>query len=208
VLETFLERLKKSNTPTMGTALTASSALDSKGSTKTAHFHKNTSIKKSETIQPLPKWCRTDCPGLETIPLPNEGETAGCVHPVTGTWRRLEWLSRCPEAEKRTGHDRQGPATDHSGVTKAAGSTEEQSVYFAAAWPWIKEHKAALLAAGWTMAELVRRVKYRWPVGPWGLAWLPVWSKPGVVVTLGGKGGIVFTWRDGERTIKQTARPR
>ncbi len=46
--------------------------------------------------RPLPSWCRGDCPGLEVIPLPNEGDVAGCVHPITGAWRRLDWLTECP----------------------------------------------------------------------------------------------------------------
>ena len=56
----------------------------------------------TEAARPIPHWCRTDCPGLETIPLPNEGETAGCVHPVTGTWRRLDRLTECPAIRKAT----------------------------------------------------------------------------------------------------------
>lgn len=50
----------------------------------------------------LPRWCRSDCPGLETIPLAKEGDVAGCVNPVTGTWRRLDWLTECPAIEKAT----------------------------------------------------------------------------------------------------------
>jgi hypothetical protein len=82
--------------------------------------------------------------------------------------------------------------------------TEEQRSHFSAAWPWIKENKAELLAAGWTLASLVRRSKFRWPYGLWGVAWLPVWSKPGVVVALGPKGEITFTFSSGGRTITQS----
>ncbi len=46
-----------------------------------------------------PRWCRTDCPGLETLPLAGEGDVAGCVNPVTGTWRRLAWMGQCPATE-------------------------------------------------------------------------------------------------------------
>lgn len=49
-----------------------------------------------EATQSLPHWCRTDCPGLENIDLPNEAEVAGCVHPATGSWRRLDWMDGCP----------------------------------------------------------------------------------------------------------------
>ena len=83
--------------------------------------------------------------------------------------------------------------------------TEQQRAHFAAAWPWIKENKPALLAAGWTMAALVRRARYRWPYGPWGVAWLPVWSKPGVAVSIGRRGEIAFVFSSGGRTITQAA---
>lgn len=86
--------------------------------------------------------------------------------------------------------------------------TEQQRAHFAAAWPWIKENRAALLAVGWTMAALVRRARYRWPYGPWGVAWLPPWSKPGLVVTVGRHGEIVFTYPSGSRKITQAAHPR
>lgn len=82
---------------------------------------------------------------------------------------------------------------------------DEAFAHFATAWPWIKEHRAALLAAGWTMAALVRRGKYRWPCGPWGVAWLPVWSKPGVTTSLARNGKIQFVYESNGRTIKQTA---
>lgn len=48
----------------------------------------------------LPSWCRADCLGMESIDLPNEGGTAGCVHPITGTWRRLDWLTECPATQR------------------------------------------------------------------------------------------------------------
>lgn len=57
--------------------------------------------KKREILPALPIWCRSDCPGLESFPLANEGEVAGCVHPVTGSWRRLDWLAACPAMEKK-----------------------------------------------------------------------------------------------------------
>lgn len=90
--------------------------------------------------------------------------------------------------------------------SESAQTTGQQRQHFADAWPWIKENKGQLLAAGWTMAALVRRSRYRWPYGPWGLAWLPVWSQPGVVVTLGRNGEIVFTYQANGRTINQAAK--
>jgi len=85
------------------------------------------------------------------------------------------------------------------------GPTEQQRAHFAAAWPWIKENKTALLAAGWTMAALVRRAGYRWPYGPWGVAWLPVWSRLDLAVSIGRKGEITFVFSSGGRTITQSA---
>jgi len=81
--------------------------------------------------------------------------------------------------------------------------TERERNYFKAAWPWIKENKQRLLAAGWTRATLLQRSKFKWPYGPWGLAWLPVWNKEGVSVTIGRKGAIIFTYQSCGRTITQ-----
>ena len=52
-------------------------------------------VEKKKKPAPLPKWCRADCLNLEIIPLPNEGETAGCVNPFTGSWRRLDMMKGC-----------------------------------------------------------------------------------------------------------------
>lgn len=101
---TYLERLKKSKTTTVGTVLTAKSPFDSKDSGDSSRFQKMHSIEKSvEVTAPhLPPWCRVDCLGVETIALPNEGEVIGCVHPATGAWRRLDLLTECPALEKKT----------------------------------------------------------------------------------------------------------
>ena len=103
-------------------------------------------------------------------------------------------------------------ASDHHDTAAApqpvgCEPTEDQRAHFAAAWPWVKENKAALLAGGWTMAALVRRAKFRWPYGPWGVAWLPAWSKPEVVVTIGRRGAISFTFPSSGRTITQISQP-
>nr|WP_320010560.1 hypothetical protein [uncultured Desulfobulbus sp.] len=85
--------------------------------------------------------------------------------------------------------------------------TEEQLASFLVAWAWIKENRAALLAAGWTMAVLVRRAKCRCPYGSWGLAWLAVWNKPDLAVTIGRCGEIMFCYQSNNRTIRQVAKP-
>ena len=117
------------------------------------------------------------------------------------------------------GPDRQAPATTpedlepagdleipHQENTSDAEPTERQRAYFRAAWAWIKENREPLLAAGWTPATLFRRAGYRWPYGTWGVAWLPVWDRPGLAVTIGQRGEIRFTYHSGNRTITQTAR--
>jgi hypothetical protein len=85
---------------------------------------------------------------------------------------------------------------------------EEQLASFLVAWAWIKENRAALLVAGWTMAALVRRAKCRCPYGAWGVAWLAVWNKQEqLAVTIGRRGEIVFSYQSNNRTIMQAAKP-
>ncbi|MGD9949323.1 MAG: hypothetical protein AB7U29_12715 [Desulfobulbus sp.] len=132
--------------------------------------------------------CRTCQPGLFGYPV----EAAGEDRPIPAA--DIDLL----------------PVGDHhdTGTTISALNdepTEQQRANFAAAWPWIKENKAALLAAGWTMAALVGRSKFRWPVGPWGVAWLPVWTRPGVVVSVDQRGALAFVFSSGGRTITQKA---
>lgn len=97
--------------------------------------------------------------------------------------------------------------TPHQAGTADTGPTEAQRAHFRAAWAWITKNREPLLAAGWTPATLFRRARYRWPYGPWGVAWLPVWDRPGIAVTIGTRGAIVFTYPSHGRTITQTAHP-
>ncbi len=78
-------------------------------------------------------------------------------------------------------------------------------LYFRAAFPWLMRHLPALLAAGWTRPELFRRGKYAWPVGEWGLAWLPVWLKNGLKIKISATGQLIFTFQSCGRTIAQSA---
>jgi len=55
-----------------------------------------------EATLTLPASCRVDCHGLEAISLPNEGEVAGCVHPITHAWKRLDAMTECPALEVST----------------------------------------------------------------------------------------------------------
>lgn len=100
-----------------------------------------------------------------------------------------------------------GDGQHHQAGPDQGDPSEEQRAHFRAAWPWIKEHLAPLLAAGWTRAALLRRAKFRWPYGPWGVAWLSLWSQPELAVTIGPRGEIVFTFPSHGRTITQTAHP-
>ena len=80
---------------------------------------------------------------------------------------------------------------------------------FSAAWPWLRTNLGDLFATGWTRAGLFRRGENRYPVGRWGVAWLPVWRRPGLSVTVvDGTGAILFRFdgTDG-RPIVQSAHP-
>ncbi|MBM9615976.1 hypothetical protein JWJ90_17035 [Desulfobulbus rhabdoformis] len=98
--------------------------------------------------------------------------------------------------------------TDEPANTPPRGNqpTEKQQTNFTAAWPWISSHKEELRAAGWTMASLIKRSKYRWPIG-FGVAWLSVWSRKNLRASIGRHGEIIFTFQSTGRTIKQTAWP-
>lgn len=87
-------------------------------------------------------------------------------------------------------------------LTRRTTSQDERN--FSVAWLWIKDKMPILLAAGWSRAALLRRGKHR---GAWGIAWLSVWRKPSLAVTVGVHGEIIFTYQSGDRKIKQTAFP-
>ena len=132
--------------------------------------------------------CRTCHPGLFGYPV----EAAGMDRPASSLDTDLLLVGDNPD-------------TATSDPAPNAEPTQQQRAHFTAAWPWIKKHKPALLAAGWTMAALVRRARCRWPYGLWGVAWLPLWSKPDVVISMGRRGEIVFVFSSGGRIITQTA---
>ena len=113
-----------------------------------------------------------------------------------------------------TGPERQPAGPEHEGqeaeglysscLRPEVERIDQEKGNFAAAWPLLKEMMPALLAAGWSRAALLRRRKHR---GTRGVAWLPVWRKPALAVTVGGHGEIIFTFKSGDREIKQTAWP-
>lgn len=87
---------------------------------------------------------------------------------------------------------------------------EKNAEYFRAAWPWLQANLPGLLSAGWHRRALFQRGKNRYPAGQWGVAWLPVWRKKGLSLTLNRHTGAIafhFSGTDG-RPITQTAHPR
>jgi hypothetical protein len=136
-------------------------------------------------------FCTTCQPGIEGHPVEATGKTTRKARPA------LEPM----------------PAMDHNHLILAATDpqpeqvTAQQREFFQAAWPWIKENKAQLTRSGWTMAALVSRSKFRWPCGRWGLAWLPVWKREQLQVTINDRGSIVFTFRYCGKIATQTAKP-
>ena len=68
---------------------------------------------------------------------------------------------------------------------------------------WLCGHWPELKDAGWTSPELWRRDKSR------GLAWLLIWDRPGLDISLSNNGGIVFQYiNETGGAITQTAFPR
>ncbi len=115
-----------------------------------------------------------------------------------------------PDRRRPEQHEHELPLANSTEVSAppdpaAKQTTGQRRTYFDAAWPWIKENMEILISVGWTRAGLVRRAKFRWPYGQWGVAWLPVWGKEGVAVAIGRKGEIVFTYSSGGRVITQSA---
>jgi hypothetical protein len=67
---------------------------------------------------------------------------------------------------------------------------------------WLREHKNVLRLAGWTAPELYRLDKSR------GLAWVSLWDKESLEVSIKEDGVIVFQFQSAtNQTITQTARP-
>ncbi|MGE4401822.1 MAG: hypothetical protein AB7F61_09055 [Desulfobulbus sp.] len=135
-------------------------------------------------------FCTTCQPGIEGHPVEATGQTTRKARPA------LEPM----------------PAVDHNHLGLAVTDpqpelvTAQQREFFRVAWPWIKENKAQLIQAGWTMTALVARSKFRWPCGRWGLAWFPVWKREQLQVTINDRGSIVFTFRYCGKAVTQTVK--
>jgi hypothetical protein len=126
-------------------------------------------------------------------------------------WNIVDIVNGCgcyqPDAKRITARDKEPDfcfdKTPFEGVAGCEPVKKKTSRVFISpvAVEWLREHRQALKAAGWTMRELYRRNRSR------GLAWARVWDKMGMTATLQGE-VITITFDDNGRTIKQTARPR
>lgn len=66
---------------------------------------------------------------------------------------------------------------------------------------WLHAHRSDLRQAGWKAPELYRRNKSK------GLAWMSLWDRTGITVSLSPGGTIFFQYINGHGlTIRQTAR--
>jgi hypothetical protein len=113
-----------------------------------------------------------------------------------------------------TGPDRQTPEREPDQGLQVSGNfqtshrtTTSEKENFSAAWPWLQKNLSVLLASGWSSAALFARGKHRHPYGRWGVAWFPVWLQPSLIVSIGIRGAIVFTYRTSGREVKQRAYP-
>ena len=95
----------------------------------------------------------------------------------------------------------------HGKAAIKSNRREGPEKHLQAAFPWIMEHLPELLEAGWTRPELFRRGTRKWPVGNWGVAWGTAWKKENLVVTVGHKGELIFTFTSGGRESVQRCFP-
>ena len=102
---------------------------------------------------------------------------------------------------KRHVPDWNTPEDNHSNLGRK--SREKHPPSFLTAHRWISQHRFKLLGFGWTPPELYRRNKSK------GIAWLRIWDKPDLQVSLGRSGEVVFHFATTTgKKIQQTAFPR
>lgn len=74
--------------------------------------------------------------------------------------------------------------------------------------PWLLANLDELKAKGWTRRSLFKAERFAYPFGDWGVAWLKVWLRPGVKVSIEDDGGIAWTWLEAkDRRVTQRAYP-
>lgn len=125
------------------------------------------------------------------------GKAEGIIHLDQG-------ISNLNEADTKPGTPIAEGHSPRSAKSRRKGENPEN---FKAAWPWLKANCELLLATGWTKAELFQRGRFRCPLGKWGVAWLDVWRKEDLSVSIVTRGQIVFKYANNNRMIQQSAFP-
>jgi len=76
--------------------------------------------------------------------------------------------------------------------------------------PWLLDRLPELQTYGWTRTKLFRAGRYKYPCGPWGVAFSRNWLRPDVQVCIVPEDGAIrWTWTEPSgRTVSQAARPR
>lgn len=88
-------------------------------------------------------------------------------------------------------------------TTKDATIAKKKVKLSPIALKWLKGHKDDLRLSGWTARELYRRNKSI------GIAWVEIWNKPGLEITVKDDGVIAFQFPTATgQMITQTARPK
>ena len=74
--------------------------------------------------------------------------------------------------------------------------------------PWLLASLPELKAKGWTRTKLFRAGRYKYPCGPWGLAFSRNWLREDASFSITVEGYITCTWQETTgRVVTQTWRP-
>jgi TubC N-terminal docking domain len=155
----------------------------------------------------VPDLCK-DCPRLEIVNIMGT-DVPGCLYLAPGEytdgWRRLpQGIEECLAAIISAAMSTEGTANInrlpvHPPPSRPSTKKVKPSPL---ALEWLKDHKDVLRLAGWTAPELFRRDKSK------GLAWVSLWDKESLEVSIKEDGVIVFQFQSAtNQTITQTARP-
>ena len=88
-------------------------------------------------------------------------------------------------------------------------ATVENRNHCQTAFTWIMDNLTELQEVGWKHPALFRRGKQRFPIGAWGVAWFPIWTKTNLQINICKRSGAIrfsFIGTDG-RAISQAAYP-
>lgn len=89
---------------------------------------------------------------------------------------------------------------------KSGKISKEQARAHARSMAWIRENRAGLEAAGWTVAELYRVGTLSFPYSEWGPGWLTLWNNEKCEPRLSGRGDIEFVLHEAGGDVVQTCR--